>query len=327
MDVAFWGGIVPGNADAIAPLADAGVRGFKCFLTPSGVDEFPSVGEDDLRRALPVLARAAQGRLPLLVHAEDPRLLRDADGDPRSYTTFLATRPAAAEVAAIELIAALTAEYHVATHIVHVSSAAGLDVVSKARTRGLTVTAETCPHYLTFVADRIQDGATAFKCAPPIRGSGDRDALWQGLRSGVCRLVASDHSPAPPAMKAVGSGDFLAAWGGIASLEVSLAAVWTGASARGFLPADVARWMSEMPAGLAGLGATKGAIRSGCDADLVIWDPDMRWDVKGERLQQRHKLTPYDGMTLRGAVRATYLRGERIWDHRGLVASSRGHLL
>ena len=225
------------------------------------------------------------------------------------------------------MIAALAAEYHVATHIVHLSSADGAAAVAAARAGGTLLTAETCPHYLTFSADDVPDGATAFKCAPPIRASIHRERLWEALRQGACSLIATDHSPAPPDMKAVESGDFIAAWGGIGSLELSLAAVWTGASRRGCSARDLARWMSHEPAQLCGLGSRKGAIRPGHDADLVLWDPDATWDVRAAELEQRHKLTPYDGLALRGAVRATYLRGVRVWDEGGLAVAGHGTLL
>jgi allantoinase len=326
VDVGFWGGIVPGNGDQIEPLIAAGVRGFKCFMTPSGVDEFASVSPADLVRALPVLARSQAGR-PLLVHAEDPLLLRPPYGDPRLYLTFLATRPADAEVAAIRTIAALAGEYHVAAHIVHVSSGDGVRAVAEAQASGVDLTAETCPHYLTFAADAIPDGATAFKCAPPIRSSQHRDDLWRALRQGICTVVASDHSPAPVTMKHTDSGDFIAAWGGIASLELSLRAVWTEAARRGFTLGDLGRWMSEGPARLCGLADRKGAIRPGCDADLVLFDPDAESIVDGAVLQQRHKLTPYAGTVLRGAVRTTYLGGIRIWDEGRLAHAGKGCLL
>jgi allantoinase len=326
VDVGFWGGIVPGNQDQIQPLIDAGVRGFKCFMTPSGVDEFASVSEADLRRSLPFLARSPSRR-PLLVHAEEPSLLQAAQGDRRSYATFLATRPADAEASAITTIARLTGEFRIAAHIVHVSSADGVTAVASAQAAGVALTAETCPHYLTFAAAEIADGATPFKCAPPIRSPEHRDALWRALGGGICSLVASDHSPAPPAMKCVDSGDFIAAWGGIASLEVSLRAVWSGAARRGFALSDVVRWMSEGPARLCGLDGRKGAIRPGLDADLVLFDPDAETMVTVAALQQRHKLTPYDGAVLRGAVRATYLRGVKTWDQGRLVHAGKGTLL
>lgn len=326
VDVGFWGGIVPDNHDQIQPLLDAGVRGFKCFMAPSGVDEFASVSESDLRRALSVLARSPSRR-PLLVHAEEPSLLQSAHGDHRSYATFLATRPADAEASAIRTIARLAAEYRIAAHIVHVSSAEGVEAVAAAQTAGVMLTAETCPHYLTFVASEIADGATSFKCAPPIRSPEHRDELWRALSRGICTLVASDHSPAPAAMKCVDSGDFIAAWGGIASLELSLRAVWSGAARRGFALSDVVRWMSEHPARLCGLEGRKGAIRPGLDADIVVFDPETETTVTGAALQQRHKLTPYDGAVFRGAVRATYLRGVKVWDEGRLVHAGKGTLL
>ena len=327
VDVGFWGGIVPGNDDQIEPLIAAGVRGFKCFMTPSGVDEFESVSEGDLRRALPILARSSSQPRPLLVHAEDPSRLRSPVGNRRAFATFVATRPVEAEVGAVRTIAALAAEYHVATHIVHLSSGDGVTAVAAARAGGAPLTAETCPHYLTFAADEVPDGDTAFKCAPPIRSREHRERLWDALRDGICSLVATDHSPAPPALKCVDSGDFMSAWGGVASLELSLAAVWMGASRRGFSISDVARWMSHEPARLCGLGDRKGAIRAGYDADLVVWDPDAQMTVTSSALQQRHHFTPYDGRTLRGVVRATYLRGVKVWDEGRLVLAGRGGLL
>jgi len=322
VDVGFWGGVVPGNAGELDALVDAGVRGFKCFLAPSGVDEFPAVDEDALRAALPILARR---NVPLLVHAEDPTHLTQP-GDP-TYPTYLSSRPASAEVAAIRLMIRLSREFVVHVHIVHVACAEGVAEIARAKADGVRITAETCPHYLTFAADDIRGGATEFKCAPPIRERRHRDALRAGLQSGALDLVATDHSPAPPGMKC--PGDFMKAWGGIASLELSRSAVWTGIA-----PGDprhalrtLARWMSEAPAALAGLGARKGRIASGCDADLVVWDPDVEWTVDPSRLQQRHKLTPYAGRALRGAVRVTYVRGERVWDDGELVRPASGRLL
>ena len=329
VDVGFWGGVVPGNHGELNALIAAGVRGFKCFLVPSGVDEFPAVDEADLRRALPVLA---QRRVPLLVHAEDPHRIVGAElaqpGGAR-YATYLATRPPAAEVDAIRLMIRLATEFSVHTHIVHVAAAEAVDEIARARASGVPITAETCPHYLTFAAEEVPDGATLFKCAPPIRESRHRDALWDGLRRGALDLVATDHSPAPPALKC--AGDFLRAWGGIASLELSLAATWTrlravGASARLGLT-DLARWMSAAPASLAGLADRKGAIAIGRDADLIVWDPDAAFIVDAAALQQRHKLTPYAGRRLTGVVRTTLLRGEPVWNDGRLVRPGVGRLL
>ena len=335
VDVAFWGGVVPGNADELDALVDAGVRGFKCFLAPSGVDEFPAVDEDDLRAALPILARR---NVPLLVHAEDPTWLTRPSNP--SYPSYLSSRPASAELAAIESMIRLSREFGVHVHIVHVACAEGVAEIARAKAGGVRITAETCPHYLTFAAEDVGDGATEFKCAPPIREARHRDALRDGLESGALDLVATDHSPAPPAMKC--PGDFVTAWGGIASLELSLSAVWSSVG-RGFQPRRgdaatvgdpervalqrLARWMSEAPAALAGLGARKGRIAAGCDADLVVWDPDAEWTVDPWRLQQRHKLTPYAGRPLRGVVRSTYLRGERVWHDGALARAAGGRLL
>jgi len=328
VDVAFWGGLVPGHDDDIADLIDAGARGFKCFLAPSGVDEFASVAEADLRRALPIVTRAAGGRAcPVLVHAEDPTRFRSPSGDPRRYETYRATRPADAEVVAIELISRLAHEYHVATHIVHVSSGEGIEAIARAQMNGIPMTAETCPHYLTFAADEVSDGATAFKCAPPIRERRHRDALWHGLAQRTCAIVASDHSPAPAALKCSATGDFIAAWGGVASLELSLAATWSGARDRGFGISDIIRWMCEAPAKLCGLDHRKGVLRPGADADLILWDPEARWTVDAGRLQQRHKVTPYADVSLCGVVRATYVRGVRVWNEGELARPRTGRLL
>jgi allantoinase len=297
---------VPGNAKEIEPLAAAGVRAFKCFLTPSGVDEFLNVDERDLREALPALARTG---LPLMVHAEDPALIGAAPlGGSREYARYLASRPASAERSAIALMIRLMEWCPTRVHIVHLSSASSLDIIDAARARGLPITVETCPHYLTFSAEEIEDGATHFKCAPPIRNRAERDALWQALIDGRIDLIASDHSPCVPAMKHLG-GDFFSAWGGIASLQVALSAVWTGARERGCGVEDVARWMCHNTAALAGLQRTRGAIAPGYDADLVIWNPDESFVVDPSRLAHRHHITPYAGRELFGVVHATYVSG------------------
>jgi allantoinase len=329
VDVGFWGGVVPGNTDELAGLLADGVRGFKCFLVPSGVDEFANVGEADLRAAMPELAR--HGAV-LLVHAELPRPIVAAsgvweEGSPAEYGRYLRSRPDAAEVEAVELLIRLCRETGCRVHIVHVSSAESLPFLRRAREEGLRVTAETCPHYLTFAAEEIPDGAVAFKCAPPIRSRENRERLWDALREGVIDLVATDHSPCPPAIKKIEAGDFREAWGGISSLQLALPAVWTGARERGFTIADLARWMCAAPARLAGLEGRKGAIAPGHDADLVIWDPEASFEVDAERLHHRHKLTPYVGRTLYGAVRRTLLRGETIYDDGQFPGSPSGRLL
>jgi allantoinase len=340
VDVAFWGGVVPGNASEIDGLIDAGVRGFKCFLVPSGVDQFPPVDEASLREAVPILARR---NVPLLVHAESPHVIANAthpaNQSYQSYQAYLTTRPPEAEVDAIRLMSRLAKEFGVRTHIVHVACAEGVDEIVRAKAAGAPITAETCPHYLTFAAEEIPDGATEFKCTPPIREARHREALWNGLVDGALDLVATDHSPAPPSMKP--RGDFQEAWGGIASLELSLAAVWTGArerlanafafhaldGARRPQPRHIIRWLSDAPARLAGLDGRKGRIAAGYDADLVVWDPEAETTIDPSRLEQRHKLTPYAGRRLRGVVRTTFVRGIRVWHDGRFAAGRTGRLL
>jgi allantoinase len=291
------------------------VLGFKCFLSPSGVPEFAHVSRADLDAAAPALARLG---LPLLVHAEDPAALELAtEGasapDPRSYRAWLASRPPVAETMALALLASLARRHGLWIHVVHLASGDLWGVVRDGRAQGLRLSCETCPHYLTFAAEEIPDGAPLFKCAPPIREAAHRDGLWEGLRAGAIHLIATDHSPCPPELKRLDSGDVAGAWGGIASLELSLPVVWTGAAARGFTPADVVRWMSDGPSRLAGLHGRKGAIQPGADADLVVWDPDAEWTVDAARMHQRHKQTPYHGLRVRGRVHRTYVSGTLVF--------------
>ncbi|MEJ7811468.1 MAG: allantoinase AllB [Gemmatimonadaceae bacterium] len=320
VDVGFLGGVVPGNEGELRALWDGGVFAFKCFLVPSGVEEFPHVTERDLRSAMPVLAELGA---TLMVHAELPGPIDGAQrtraGDPRSYVEYLWSRPRAAEHEAIALTLRLCREFGTRIHIVHLASADALPMLRDARADGLPVTVETCPHYLSFAAEEIRYGATAFKCAPPIRERENRERLWRALGERDIDMIASDHSPAPPELKCLESGDFTRAWGGIASLQLGLAAVWTCARERGYDVGDVARWMSTTPARLTGLGGRKGAIAAGRDADLALWNPDAKWTVDPARLHHRHPVTPYAGLTLRGLVRATWLRGTRIF-HEGEVA-------
>jgi allantoinase len=306
IDVGFIGGVVPGNVQELIPLADAGVLAFKCFLTPSGVDEFKHVTEADLAAAFPTLEKLG---LPLMVHAEAPEELRaPPEGGSRNYADYLASRPPSSERAAIETMVRLMDRWPARVHVVHLSSGGGLAVIRAAQARGLPMTAETCPHYLFFAAEEIPEGATEYKCAPPIREQFQRDVLWQGLLDGEIDMIVSDHSPAPPAMKP--AGDFFAAWGGIASLQLGLPVVWTAAAERGVGIDRVARWMCTNPAARVGLGQRKGVIAPGYDADIVVWDPDASFVVDPARLYHRHPLTPYAGRRLRGVVNTTYLRGQ-----------------
>jgi allantoinase len=326
VDVGFWGGVVPGNQDALAPMTE-GVLGFKCFLCDSGVDEFPGVTEAGLRPSMAILAKLG---VPLLVHAELPGPLAAAaktDTDPRLYQSYLQSRPRAAEDQAVELMIRLCRETRARVHIVHHSSSNALPLLRQARDAGLPLSAETCPHYLTFAAEDIPDGATHFKCAPPIRERENRELLWEALAQGVLDFVASDHSPCTPALKHPESGDFLGAWGGVAGLQLSLPVLWTEASARGFGLTHVVGWLCAGPARLAGLVGKKGAIAVGYDADLVVFRPDESFHVDAALLRHRHKLTPYLGRELVGVVESTFVRGHKVYDQGELVGPARGQLL
>jgi allantoinase len=331
VDVGFWGGVVPGNTGELKRLHDAGVLGFKCFLVHSGVDEFPNVTEDDLRVAMPELARLGA---VLIVHAEVPEAIDEAlkevgeiPSDPRKYSTFLKSRPREAENEAVALMIRLCRETGARVHIVHHSSADALPALRQARAEGLPITIETCPHYLCFAAEDIPDGATEFKCCPPVRERENREELWGALGEGLIEMVVSDHSPCPPAMKSLGTGDFLEAWGGISSLQLRLPIMWTLAGERGYSINHLAEWLCRAPAKLVSLDGRKGAIAVGYDADLVIWNPAAKFLVEPAMLHHRHKLTPYSGQTLSGVVEETYLRGEKIFDRGRFSEKPAGELL
>ncbi|HYL46356.1 MAG TPA: allantoinase AllB [Candidatus Limnocylindrales bacterium] len=330
VDVGFWGGVVPGNVAELRPLWEAGVFGFKCFLVPSGVEEFREVGEAGLRAALPQLTALGA---PLLAHAELPGPIEEAvrkrpKGAPANqYATWLASRPREAEDEAIALLLRLVEEFDARIHIVHLSSSNSIAQLRQARVFGIRVSVETCPHYLTIASEEIADSATEFKCAPPIRERENREKLWAALRDGTIDFIASDHSPCPPAMKLREEGDFLRAWGGIASLQIGLPAVWTQARSRGYALTHVAEWMCRGPARLAGLENRKGAIAAGCDADLVIWNPDATFRVDPARLHHRHKLTPYAGHELFGVVETTFLRGRKVFGSGEFSATPAGQVL
>ena len=315
VDWAAWGGVVEDNQGDIEALAAAGVPGFKCFLIHPGIDGFTMVTEHQLRAALPAVARTG---LPLLVHAELPGPIDAATenlatADWKRYATYLQSRPQEAELAAIRLLLSLCREYSFRLHIVHLSASAALQALKIARSQGLAVGVETCPHYLHLTSETIEDGATVCKCAPPIRSRENRERLWQGLKDGVIDVVVTDHSPCPPAMKKLDEGNFRTAWGGISSLSVALPLMWTEASKRGFTLLDLVRWMAEAPARLAGSQMRKGRIASGFDADFVVFDPEGKFVVERERLHYRHPLSPYLDEELRGVVKATYLRGRPVF--------------
>ncbi len=329
IDVAFWGGVIPGNTHELKPLLNAGVRGFKCFLIHSGVDEFPHVTESDLLEVMPELAKLNS---VLLVHAELSEPIENASvklrgANAQDYQTFLKSRPRASENEAVALMISLCRETGARVHIVHHSSADVLPLLKSAREEGLPITVETCPHYLTFAAEEIPDGATHFKCCPPVRERENREQLWAALADGVIDMVVSDHSPCTPALKLGETGDFLGAWGGIAALQFSLPVIWTQLQKRGFGLRELTRWMSAAPARLAGLDKRKGRLEIGYDADIVIWNPEKEFQVVPEIIQHRHKLTPYSGMSLRGVVEIAYVRGTKVYENGEFVASPIGKLL
>jgi allantoinase len=329
VDVAFWGGVVPGNTGELAKLWDAGVVGFKCFLVHSGVDEFPNVDEQYLREAMPELARLGA---TLIVHAELPGPIEAARCQPsngeieRTYDAFLRTRPRAAEDQAVELMVRLSCETGCRIHIVHHSSADALPMLREAKVSGVAITAETCPHYLHFAAEDIADGATEFKCCPPIRERENREQLWEALRDGTIDMVVSDHSPCPPEMKLREQGDFQKAWGGISSLQLRLPVMWTEARARGFTINQLTEWLCAATARQVGLHQRKGSIAVGRDADILIWNPDRDFQVSPSLIHHRHQLTPYAGEVLQGVVEKTFLRGQMVYDG-GLFVEPRGKLI
>jgi allantoinase len=318
VDVAFWGGALPGNEPDRGGLHRAGVRGFKCFLADSGVPEFPPLDRAALHRAA---AQIAELGSVLLVHAEDPAYLGETGGPGGAdYAAFLRSRPPRAEISALEAVIETARRTGVRAHILHVSSADAIELLAAARAEGLAVTSETCPHYLALAAEDVPAGATEFKCCPPVRERANSGQLWAGLLAGAIDCVVSDHSPCPPELKLPDTGDFAKAWGGIASLQLSLPVVWTQARERGCQLADLARWMACGPAELAGL-ASKGRIAVGCDADLVAFAPGASFVVEPGKLEQRHKLTPYAGRRLTGVVRRTWLRGREIFGSGDTVAA------
>ncbi|MFI7293730.1 allantoinase AllB [Streptomyces sp. NPDC050121] len=320
IDVGFWGGALPDNLKDLRPLHDRGVFGFKAFLSPSGVDEFPHLDQDALARSLAEIA-AFDGLL--IVHAEDPHHLDAApqQGGPK-YADFLASRPRDAEDTAIAHLVAQARRLHARVHVLHLSSSDALPLIAAAKADGARITVETCPHYLTLTAEEVPDGASEFKCCPPIRESANRDLLWQALADGVIDCVVTDHSPSTADLK---TDDFATAWGGISGLQLSLAAVWTEARRRGHGLEDVVRWMSARTAALVGL-TRKGAIEVGRDADFAVLAPDETFTVDPANLQHRNRVTAYAGRTLYGVVRSTWLRGERIVED-GEFTEPKGRLL
>ncbi len=332
VDVGFCGGVVAGNLDQLRGLHERGVLAFKCFLVPSGVDEFPMLPVVELRPALQLLAELGS---TLLVHAELPGPIEAAAAvleaepglDRRSYASFLRSRPRAAENDAVALLLELVAEVDAAVHVVHLSSADPLPWLREAQQAGLPISAETCPHYLCLSAEQIPDGRTEFKCCPPIREAENRERLWQGLLAGTISLVVSDHSPSPAALKCCDSGDFMAAWGGISSLQLRLPLIWSEARQRGVELPQLCRWLCSEPARLIGLEARKGSLEPGADADLVVWEPEKSVIPSVTNLRHRHKLSPYLEHPLVGRVLHTVLRGERVFSDGRLAGGPFGRRL
>ncbi len=329
IDVGLWGGVVPGNHGELEAMRAAGACGFKCFLAPSGVDEFPHVDEATLLPAMEILA--AHAPTPLLVHAELPGPLAAAEpearrGSPVRYLSYLASRPPRAEDEAVAMMIRLAKKTRARVHIVHHASGSGLPLLEAARQDHIDITAETCPHYLHFAAETIFDGATTFKCAPPIREQSHREKLWQGLEASILAMVVSDHSPCTPALKAVERGDFFEAWGGISSIQLSLSVVWSSARARGVPLETVCEWMAAQPAALAGL-PQKGSIAPGKDADLLFFRPDEPFTVTAGGLHHRHPLTPYLQESLFGRVQTTFIRGRKVYDGGQFIGQPQGKLL
>lgn len=326
VDVAFWGGVVPGNQLHLRPMIQAGVAGFKCFLIHSGVDEFPHVNDSDLHTAMKQLQ--GTGRV-LLFHAErDVWEGKGETGDPCQYSTFLRSRPDVMETEAIRVVTELCLQYRVRCHIVHLSSAKPLKLIEEARQAGAPLTVETTHHYLSLCAEDIPAGATQFKCCPPIRGSVNREQLWSALKARQIDMVVSDHSPCTTDLKKLDSGDFTQAWGGISSLQFGLSLFWSSASKRGFQLPDVVRLLSQKTAQLCCLDSRKGCLAPSYDADLVVWDPEREFEIQEENIHHKNKLTPYLGLKLQGAVRATILRGRLVYEDGSFCAEPLGkHLL
>jgi len=320
----FWGGIVPGNENEIIGLINKGVLGFKAFLTHSGIDDFPNVSESDLRRVMPVIAKY---HLPLLVHCE----LDDADQPPiknhQSYKEYLLSRPRKWENNAIALMIRLCEEYNCCVHIVHLSSADSIAQIQQAKQRGLPLTVETGQHYLYFNAEGIPDAQTVFKCAPPIREKENNEQLWEALKNGIIDFVATDHSPAPPALKELESGNFTKAWGGISSLQFALPVLWSAAKKRNGNISDIAKWLSENPAKLIGKEKSKGRIAKGYDADLVVWNPEKMFTVTEKIIQHKHKITPYMNEQLSGVTEQTWLGGIKIFDKGQITVLNKGKII
>ncbi len=323
-DCTFYGGLIPGNHRHIEELLDEGVAGIKVFLCPSGLTDFPAVTEVDLKAVMPVLAEKG---VPLLAHAE-LQLSHSAPASPmRTYKAYAESRPSEWEEKAVESLIRLCRDTQCRVHVVHVASVRAASLIADAKREGLPISCETAPHYLFFESDEVPDGDTRFKCAPPIRDDANRRGLQKALRDGIIDFVATDHSPCPPEMKRLDTGDFSRAWGGIASLQLLLPALWTAMKDTGATLPDMAAWLSGRPARMLGLDRTHGRIAPGFRADFTVWDPEATFTVNGQELRHRHPLTPYEGRRLCGAVVSTFLRGRRIFNGTKLTEQNHGHII
>lgn len=323
VDMAFWGGLVPGNQDELIPMVNAGVVGFKCFMCNSGVDEFPPVNNKDIDLALQKLSNTD---VVLAFHAEVDKNI-EAKGDPTAYETFLKTRPSSAEVDAITNIISLAQNYNVRSHIVHLSSAEALPLIAEAKKNGMKLTVETCHHYLNFKSEDILQGATQFKCTPPIRDLRNQQLLWEAIGTGAIDLIASDHSPCTQDLKKLDTGNFLTAWGGISSLQFGLPLFWTQLKKHDLSIFNINKLMSQGPAKLLGLEGCKGAIEIGYDADFVIWDPHALIQIEESMIYHKNKLTPYLGKKLYGKVLKTIVRGQVVYDADHVLFNPTGKLI
>jgi allantoinase len=323
IDCGFYGGIIPDNIQNIEPLADAGVLGFKAFLSHSGIDEFPNILEHHLRETLPILSKKG---IPVLVHAElENGAIKSEDN--KSYKSFQNSRPKSWENNAIRLLIQLSKEFDVRIHIVHLSSADILSEIAQTRNDGYPISVETCPHYLHFASENISDGDTRFKCAPPIWEAKNRENLWRGLEKGMINFITSDHSPCTAEMKNMEAGDFEKAWGGISSIQFTLPIIWTECKARGFSIDQLIHWMSTAPAKFIGKDQHKGHISPGFDADLVCWNPDQKYMIQKEAIHHKNKLTPYEGESLYGVVNATFLRGQKVYENGEFLGNPTGKII
>jgi len=312
VDIGFHGGVIPGNDNELASMIDAGITTFKAFMIDSGVDEFPASDTATLDKAMPILAK---GGATLLVHAELDHCGKEAKiTDKASYAEFLNSRPDKWEVEAIEEIIRLSAKHRCKVHIVHLSSAKALDIIQKAQLKGVQITAETCPHYLTLSSETIPDGDGRFKCCPPIRNTANQEALWQGLKQGIINFIVSDHSPCTPALKRIEEQNLWEAWGGISSLQFGLSLIWNHLKQKGLNLLELNKWMCENPAKLVGLQNTKGKIKKGFQADFVIWDPEAQQTIDKKDILHKNKLSAYEQHTVYGVIEQTILAGEVIFD-------------